>query len=67
MLQRVRQIAAIVFLGLSCGCAYERGAGCHWDAGAVGDGVIDSFFSLIPDNRSTAERMEDDSNEFFNR
>jgi hypothetical protein len=67
MFRHIRQVTAIVFLGILSGCAYDRGAGWHWDGGAIGDGVIESISSLIPDNRSASEQAEADSNEFFNR
>jgi hypothetical protein len=66
MSRRTLQITGIVFLGLSSGCSYDRGVGWRWEPNAVKDGVVDTLFNLIPDNRSAAERAEDDADEFFN-
>lgn len=65
--QRVQRIAAILCLGLTSGCAYDRGVGWHWDPDGIRDGVINSVSSMVSGSQTTAQSMEDDSDEFFNR
>ena len=64
MIRRSLYLLTFACLGLTSGCAYERGVGWQWD----GHGAVDTLYETFVVSRRSAEEQADyERDKFFNR